>query len=507
MNWFMPDEDSENDSYSKDAQLLKSPWDALVSSIRRRRSAEARFFKPVCLISAIDLTDDGILSSPKLDAELILSRFKAYVGLVFHSRVEMGWKPLWHLSNDGIWNFFAGGVPLRPDEFGADRPPGTKAILFNRFEELIVSERYRALWQDREQRKALRDAMLGILANDDEGCRRFARQLFYADRAMEPRHWPEEEEVTNALRISNAQLDLFGNSPAGETTMTSVSESYGVQNNLGSPQAPSLKELEAVASPTAKLTSGHEIDVAANPTIDTSNESAAIEELPEIQTAQIEVILASLPDNAPRGLRFALTAYRAELLKRGTRPILGILTNQYAIVEVEYHHSDASDWLPPGLGQAAFPGFFKYHQLFLEHFPFIFEREKIIARIQVDESRAIGEELIRPFRAALDMAQAAQNAGVATGDVVQFMQELKRGAEFLASLPNDVPIIDLGREDRIVSALATPKQRLIGTAVGFLERAYNLLGTSISLGTATYPALAQNLASILEMLKSLMHLS
>ncbi|MDX0967326.1 hypothetical protein [Sinorhizobium medicae] len=469
------------------------------------------------MIAAIDLGNEDLLDPARLDAEAILLRFKAYVSLVFEGRAEMGWKPLWHLSNDGLWTFYSDGTALNSDEFGVDRPPGTKAILFNRFQRLVISTRYRELWEDRAQRLALRHAMLDILANDDEGCRRFARQLFHPELAMQPDRWPSEDEVIGELRQSSEQLDLFGQSDATEPTDNAVSEG-GVTISPYNPgdldishsnaglevPSPTVSEIEAVASPIATLNSASEIDLAANPRVDTSDNAASVEEIPEIQIVQIGVILPSLPGNAPKGMTFALTAYKAELEKRGARPIMGILMNQHSIIDADYSSSDASEWLPSGL-KAAFSDFFKYHQLLLQHFPFISERESVIARINVDESKASGDVLIKPFKAALEMATAAKNAGVATSDVVQFMQELKQGAESLASLPNDIPISESVIDHRNIK-LATPKQRLIGTAIGFLERAYNLLGTSVTLGTATYPAFAQNLSNVLDMLKALIHI-
>lgn len=344
---------------------------------------------------------------------------------------------------------------------------------------------------------ALRSEMLEILATDDEDCRRFARQLFHAELAMQPDLWPSEEEVTTKLRHSRGQLDLFN---AGGATQV---ERFNQRTTLHVP-SPTVREIELVASPTAKLNRTREIDLAANPRVDSSESAAGIEDIPDIQIVQIGVILASLPGNAPRGMTAALNAYKAELEKRGTRPILGILTNQMSIMEAEFRSSEAVDWLPPGMN-AAFSDLAKYHHLFLRHFPFLSERESVIARIDVDEAKATGEVLIKPFRAALDMALAAKDAGVATSDVVQFLHELKKGAETLATLPNEIAVSESDRIDR-ANLVPTPKQRLIGTAIGFLERAYNLLGASVSLGTASYPLFAQNLATVLEMLKSLMHM-
>lgn len=496
--------------------MSNSPWAPLVYSIRRRRSPGARFFKPVCLIAAIDLADEDRLDPARLDAEAIISRFKSYVSLVFESRAEMGWKPLWHLSNDGLWKFYSAGVELSSKIFREDRPPGTKAILFKNFDQLTISSPYFDLWKEEAERTALRKAMLDILATDDKDCRRFARQLFHAELAMQPERWPSEEEVERALLPSREQLDLFGEGATDQSENATGERSQVTSSiepvELAAPAQnapllvvpPTVKEIEEVASPTARLNSTSEIDLAANPRIDSSDSAASVGGIPEIQIVQIGVILESLPGNAPRGMTAALTAYRTELEKRGARPILGILTNQFAIIDAEYQSSDAVDWLPLGM-KAAFSDFLKYHHLLLLHFPFLAERESVIARIDVDENKATGEVLIKPFRAALNMAMAAKNAGVATSDVVQFMQELKQGAETIAALPNEVAIPDADIKNRNIS-VPTPKQRLIGTAIGFLERAYNLLGASVGIGTAAYPTFSQNLANVLEMLKSLMHI-
>ncbi len=209
--------------------MLTNPWASLVSSIRRRRASEARFFKPVCVIAAIDIGNEGLLDPSNVNAEAVLSRFKAYVSVLFKARADMGWKPLWHLSNDGLWTFHANGTALTGDEFGADRKPGTKSILFNRFDDLVIDEPYRTLWMDKAQRMALRRDMLVILASDDEDCRQFARQLLYPDLARLPRQWPSENEVVEALDLFREQLDLFGRGTGVEKDDASALESDDIR--------------------------------------------------------------------------------------------------------------------------------------------------------------------------------------------------------------------------------------------------------------------------------------
>ncbi|MER9519378.1 DUF262 domain-containing protein [Mesorhizobium sp. M0614] len=209
--------------------MTNDPWALLVSSIRRRRAPEARFFKPVCVIAAIDLSNEGLLDPARVNADAILSRFHAYVKLSFRARAEMGWKPLWHLSNDGLWTFSNDDIDITRDDFGADRTPGTKAILFNRFDLLTINEPYRTLWLDTEHRQALRRAMLVILANDDEGCRLFARQLFQPELAMQRKEWPSEAEIMEELRLFREQLDLFGEGTGVEIDDASALESDHIE--------------------------------------------------------------------------------------------------------------------------------------------------------------------------------------------------------------------------------------------------------------------------------------
>lgn len=184
-------------------------WEKLVKSIRSNRSPGARFFKPVCVIAAIDLADKGILDPHALDADSIIQMFRRYVGVIYPERADHGWRPLWHLSNDGLWLFERDALPLTPSEFGRIRRPDTKAELFDRFDSLSITSRYLIPWQNDEARAALRKSMLRMLASDDETCRPFARQLADPDLALHPDAWPTE--IPNDIR---EQLDLFGD-PTG----------------------------------------------------------------------------------------------------------------------------------------------------------------------------------------------------------------------------------------------------------------------------------------------------
>ena len=87
-------------------------WIELTRSIHQNRASNALFYKPVCVIAALDLADAGGLVSDMLYAELIIRKFEQYVTIAFPSRASKGWWPLWFLANDGIWNFSRKGKAL-----------------------------------------------------------------------------------------------------------------------------------------------------------------------------------------------------------------------------------------------------------------------------------------------------------------------------------------------------------------------------------------------------------
>ena len=72
----------------------------LVRSIQRHRAGAAKFFKPVCVIAAVDLANDGLLNPNDIDGDAIIGRFGDYVNPFFPERDKDGWQPLWHLTND-----------------------------------------------------------------------------------------------------------------------------------------------------------------------------------------------------------------------------------------------------------------------------------------------------------------------------------------------------------------------------------------------------------------------
>jgi len=188
----------------------RKDWSTLIRSIQRGRAPAARFFKPVCVIAAIDLADRGSLVSDLLHSELIVRQFADYVEPFLPERASSGWQPLWFLSNDGLWTFFRKGKPLDRSSF-ENGGPRTKKKLFEKFDTQLVSPSYKILWDAPETRKELRDQML-LMLDDDAETRSLVGPLLDAARFGSPEQWPSEAEVAAYLNGLRVQQDLFSSS-------------------------------------------------------------------------------------------------------------------------------------------------------------------------------------------------------------------------------------------------------------------------------------------------------
>lgn len=188
-------------------------WADLLRRIQWRRSPNARFFKPVCLIAAIDLTDEGLLNPLDVDAEAICQRFHKYVQPFYPDRADKGWLPLWYLSKDNLWTFTKDGAPLSKYPFRGKDVPGTKRILIRAFDRLAINKKFLDAWSSPTTLRALRDQLLLILAEDgEESSRKFVRPLFDPDVFDEPKKWPTDAEMVTHLKVLRDQMELFDES-------------------------------------------------------------------------------------------------------------------------------------------------------------------------------------------------------------------------------------------------------------------------------------------------------
>lgn len=187
-------------------------WSSVVRSIGKSRSAKARFFKPVCVIAALDLADEGLINPDDIDAQSVVDRFSDYITPFFHDRGGDGYQPLWHLSNNQLWTFFNGARPLTSKEF-SDGNPRTKKQLFGRFDKLAIRREVRKLWDSPQERHQLRNAMLLMLFEGDYDSRSLVPPLFNPKYLLEDGRWPTQETLDAYFSGLTNQLSLFDLQP------------------------------------------------------------------------------------------------------------------------------------------------------------------------------------------------------------------------------------------------------------------------------------------------------
>lgn len=157
------------------------PWRHLLTSVRARRSRDAPFFKPACLVAVIDLIEEGQVDPTAMDADLIAQRVDQIVRVVHLGRADMRWRTVWHLSNDGAWDFAKGGRRIGPEDFEPARKPDSLREWRDSFDHLAVPQEMLVHWQSPRNRAMLRHAAIAMLEEGDVACRSLALDLRRVD--------------------------------------------------------------------------------------------------------------------------------------------------------------------------------------------------------------------------------------------------------------------------------------------------------------------------------------
>ncbi|HEX4410574.1 MAG TPA: hypothetical protein VH206_17520 [Xanthobacteraceae bacterium] len=263
--------------------------------------------------------------------------------------------------------------------------------------------------------------------------------------------------------------------------------------------------LAEVASPAPALTSDGRLDAGPNPSYDVPTVDDDLATLPVRQRKIIKTILRGLPGNTPGQLRDALENYDEELAGRGTQPIVGLLKEMAEIIRADVDDPNPmGDWLAPGL-KKAFKTLFENHDLLITHFPLDPERESFYSGTAIDEAKASGDALSDPFDSVARATVDIRKAGLATDDFAKIVRVLAEFAKIIGTLPNP-PTVSLPATDSNIKVPNAPpvvsaKKRALLSGLGFLERTYNLVGTTTTLGStsqgAEFIAVLQNAISAL----------
>jgi hypothetical protein len=240
-------------------------WAALVRQIDSRRAGSALFFKPVCVIAAIDLADEGQVDPDNIDAHAVIARFSDYITPFYRERGKDGFKPLWHLTNDRLWTFFSGGKVVKAESFPRGAP-ATEAKLFDKIDRVAINKDLIELWTSAQERRVLRDSMLLILDSSDTDSRRLIPPLFEPKHLLNRDSWPSDAVLKSYFKNLRDQLHLFEEDssdvwPRDDRSPNSLSDA---KRNLLASLPPMPEAVENVPSPIEYVWSAGKIVVGSN---------------------------------------------------------------------------------------------------------------------------------------------------------------------------------------------------------------------------------------------------
>jgi len=279
--------------------------------------------------------------------------------------------------------------------------------------------------------------------------------------------------------------------PAPTNTRTTISE----------------KLLES-ASPQAQITDG-KLDAVPNAVFDKPRYSDSLADLPSEMQAFLAVLDRSLQPNCPSIIRNCIKGYSDELLLRGNRPIVNILSAMASAISAQlWIQPDATDRQNPDVWQVRhadewdagtvdlFRAFFKHHLDLINHFPMNAEREALIAATPIDEVKASGATLLDPINAVTGLILDLFKEGAATNNIVRIVEAHARYSRDIAGLPTPDQV-------SASSTTVSPKRRHVLATAGFYLHAYSIVGSTASIAsTPQGAALMAQLAIAAQLLLS-----
>ena len=229
-------------------------------------------------------------------------------------------------------------------------------------------------------------------------------------------------------------------------------------------------QLLSIASPRAIINVAGKIDAAPNSATDKPIVDAELPTLPLRQLAIVKTILDSLGKNAPQSLRGALKSYAGELKIRGVQPILGLLSDMFAIVDADCKSRDADEWIVDGIREA-FARFSANHATFIQHFPLSVEREAVLNRLEMNEAHAPGQAARDAMKNVVEAANNAVDAGIADANLAVVLSQHQEALDVVISTPPAHQEIAVGNADRIIEispAVTTSfRTRVAASVAGF----------------------------------------
>ncbi len=183
-------------------------WDGLLGSVRSHRHRDAQHLKPTCLHVVCVGLDDGDLDPDDIDPGYVVESIASVLlaaGLPLPTRL---WRPLWHLTNDGAWDFMGRAGRVGPEDFGPGRKPESLSAIGNKVDRIQVHESLRGPWLSRSDRSALRALVFDMLEGGDDNSRTVASILTGGGRREAPSAAPRSSASRSQGRTADLAVRL-----------------------------------------------------------------------------------------------------------------------------------------------------------------------------------------------------------------------------------------------------------------------------------------------------------
>lgn len=128
-----------------------------------KRDKRALYYKPLALLLAVDLIDNGDID-PKLGfaPELILNKFSAAMFHFDKRRKQRGHMPVWHLTTDNFWTLHKDQKKVLEQGTSRSQPKSNKRLI-----ELVDEVRLnQEFWLTKEKRRKIIDNCIDLLESD-----------------------------------------------------------------------------------------------------------------------------------------------------------------------------------------------------------------------------------------------------------------------------------------------------------------------------------------------------
>jgi TIR domain len=214
-----------------------------------------------------------------------------------------------------------------------------------------------------------------------------------------------------------------------ETILRAVREPLAPKERVAQRQA--AKE---AASPSVMAdASGNRLDAGANKLFDAPYVDADLLQLPERLRALIGTLMSSvaLGDNQLQGLKAALRAYADELDARGTGCILGILKDQFEMIE-----ACASEGLSSIGMQAGYDRFCQLHEALCAHFPLDQTRMALFRAALVDPNKLNDQTFAAMHNDIVVATREAADKDEVTDQYLEIVEKRVRFASDVANAPD-----------------------------------------------------------------------